>query len=106
MATAKYTTGHQQKRGKKSHFVDDFPSTSKQTSEITQTPVTTELHSSPLPSIEGNSLVGRSKQLADCPPEKHFSAVLETDTGYRNVPITSQPGNLLTPFTLQAIEQP
>ena len=106
MATAKYTTRHQQKRGKKSHFVDDFPSTSKQTSEIRQTSVTTELHSSPLPSIEGNSLVGRSKQLADCPPEKHFSAVLETDTGNQNVPITSQPGNLLTPFTLQAIEQP
>ena len=89
MATVKYTTGHQQNRGKKSHCVDDFPSTSKQTSEIRQTSVTTELCSSPLPSIEVNSLVGRSKQLADCPPKKHLSAVLETDTGNQNVPITS-----------------
>ena len=68
--------------------------------------MTTELHSSLLPSIEGNSSVGRSKQLADCPPEKHLSAVLETDTGNQNVPITSQSGNLLTPFTLPAIEHP
>ena len=75
------TTGHQRKRGKKSCSVDDLPSTLKQTSEIGQSPVTTELRSSPLPSIEGNSSAGRSKQLADCQPEKHLSAVLETDTG-------------------------
>ena len=87
------TTGHQRKRGKKPRSVDDLPSTSKQTTEIGQPPVTTELRSSPLPSIEGNSSVGRSKQLADCPPEKHLSAVLETDTGNQNVLITSQPGN-------------
>ena len=87
------TTGHQRKRGKKPRSVDDLPSTSKQTTEIGQPPVTTELRSSPLPSIEGNSSVGRSKQLADCPPEKHLSAVLETDTGNQNVLITSQLGN-------------
>ena len=52
------------------------------------------------------SSVGRSKQLADCPPEKHLSAVLETDTCNQNVPITSQPGNLLTPSALQATELP
>ena len=98
------TTGHQRKRGKKPRSVDDLPSTSKQTTEIGQPPVTTELRSSPLPSIEGNSSVGRSKQLADCPPEKHLSAVLETDTCNQNVPITSQPGNLLTPSALPATE--
>ena len=50
------------------------------------------------------SPVGRSKQLADCPLEKHLSAVLETDTCNQNVPITSQPGNLLTPSALPATE--
>ena len=52
------------------------------------------------------SSVERSKQLADCPPEKHLSAVLETDTCNQNVPITSQPGNLLTPSALLATELP
>ena len=100
------TTGHQRKRGKKSRSVDDLPSTSKQTSEIGRPPVTTELRSSPLLSIDGNSSVGRFKQLADFPPEKHLSAVLETDTCNQDVPITSQPGNLLTPSALPAIELP
>ncbi|KAM7448776.1 hypothetical protein ABFA07_003270 [Porites harrisoni] len=100
------TTGHQRKRGKKSRSVDDLPSASKQTSEIGRPPVTTELRSSPLPSIEGNSSVGRSKQLADYPLEKHLSAVLETDTCNQNVTITSQPGNLLTSSALPATELP
>ena len=100
------TTGHQRKRGKKSRSVDDRPSTSKQTSEIGRPPVTTELRSFPLPSIEGNSSVEGSKQLADYPPEKHPSAVLETDTCNQNVPRTSQPDNLLTPSALPATELP
>ena len=66
--------------------------------------MTTELRSSLLLSIEGNSSFGRSKQLAYCPPEKYLSGVLETDTCNQNVRITSQPGNLLTPSALPAIE--
>ena len=89
---------------KKFRSVDDRPSTWKQTSVIGRPPVTFELRSSPLPSIEGNSSVGRSKQLADCPAEKHLSAGLETDTCNQNVPITSQSGNLLTPSALPATE--
>ena len=68
--------------------------------------MTTELRSSLLLSIEGNSSFGRSKQLAYCPPEKYLSGVLETDTCNQNVSITSQPGNLLTPSALPAIELP
>lgn len=68
--------------------------------------MTTELRSSPLPSVEGNSSVEGSKQLADYPSEKHPSAVLETDTCNQNVPRTSQPGNLLTPSALPATELP
>ena len=44
------TTGHQQKRGKKSRSVHDLPRTSEQTSEIGRHPVTTELRCSPLSS--------------------------------------------------------